>query len=512
MSSLKLKTARGSLIYAAISFGFRPIGIVLTIVLARLLTPADFGQVGMTMILLSMANIITEVGMQPAIVQTSEDINKVAHYAFATNVIIGVSVTVLIVIFADFFARVLGGGEQMVQIIRWMSIYITAGAMLPVPQGLLQRELKFKEIGLSQVPAEFTTTGGAILLAWAGFGVWSLVIGYLAGQLLRVILIWAYCRPWIWLKPQRWESDVLHKTMRYGLVSGVGTSVNLVKDQIDTWYVGRTLGMAQAGLYGKAYSLTSTIVMMLTASIFGYVLFPSYSRMKDDIPRLTRAYLKSTEMVFLVIAPVSIGLAIVAPLLVSVLFGEQWLAMIPAWQILSLYGLLLPISVNSSPIFLAVGQPKRNLSASIVLLSIMVPLLIILTEPYGISGAAIALSVASLVAMLFNVYQVEQILPGTAGKTFRRSLPFFVSGGLMSLGVVLSKDAIIAITRGPNILSLVLTIGVGAILYIALVLLLQRDLILELYELMVVVLRLDARWPGLLPEYLRASNKARDSE
>ncbi len=498
------------MLYAAISFGMRPIGMVLTIILARLLTPTDFGQVGMAMILFTMVNIFTNVGMQPAIVQTNEDINKVAHYAFVINVSTSIVANVLVVIFADPFARMLGGSEQLAQIIRWMSVYITVGAMLPVPQGLLQRDLRFKEVGLSQIPAELTSTGGAILLAWAGFGVWSLVIGYLAGQLLQVVLIWTYYRPWIWLKPQRWDFEVLRRTLRFGLVSGLSTSVKLIKNQIDTWYVGRTLGMTQAGLYGKAYNFTSMIATMLTSSIFGNVLFPSYARVKDDIPRLTRAYLKSTKMVFLMIVPISIGLAIVAPLLVPVLLGKRWLAMIPAWQILSLYGLLQPISYNSSPIFLAVGQPRRNLSASIVLLGIMVPLLVILTEPYGISGAAAALSIASLVAMLFNVYQVEQILPGTAWKTFTQSLSFFMAGGLMGLGVALSKDSIIVMTQGPNALSLILVIGLGAIIYIALVLILERALILELYELIIVALKLDMRWPRLLPSGLRPSKKARD--
>lgn len=495
------------MIYAAISFGMRPIGMILTIILARILVPEDFGQVGMAMVLLGLANVVTSVGMDPVVVQTSDDINKVAHYAFVIVMVVSLIGTAIIVVFADPFARLLGGGEQLASVLRWMAVYVTLGGLLLVPQSILQRNLKFKEVGLSQIPAELTTTGGAILLALMGYGVWSLVIGHLVGQLLRVILVWVYNKSWIWLRPQRWDRDILGNMVRFGLTNGVGTTLKIFQNQVDTWFVGRTLGAAQVGLYGRAYGLTTQMSKLLASSIFGSVLFPSYARIKDDIPRLTRGYLKSLNMVFLMIVPVSIGLAIVAPLFVPVMLGQRWMGMIPAWQILSLYGLTQPISYNSSPIFLAVGQPKRNMSASIVLLCIMIPLLILLTEPFGIAGAATALSVASLIAMLFNVYQVEQILPGTARKTFAQSLPFFVCGGLMGLGLLLVQDSIVAITRGPNLMSLLLVIGLGAVLYFFLILLIQRSFVMELYELVIIALKLDTRWPRLLPKHLRPSEK-----
>jgi O-antigen/teichoic acid export membrane protein len=233
------------------------------------------------------------------------------------------------------------------------------------------------------------------------------------------------------------------------------------------------------------------------------VLFPSYAKIKDDIPRLTRAYLKSNRMVFLMIVPLSIGLAITAPLLVSVLLGEQWIPMIQVWQLFSLYGLTRPISTNSSPIFLAMGQPQRNMSASIVLMSVMIPLLLLLVGPYDIEGAAVAVSVASVIAMIFNVYQVNKILPGTARQTFFQSLPFMAAGGFMALGVLWLQGPIIALSGGPNLLALILLIALSAIIYIAAIWLLQRDLVLETYELIIKSLRIDQRWPRLLPARLR---------
>jgi O-antigen/teichoic acid export membrane protein len=282
-----------------------------------------------------------------------------------------------------------------------------------------------------------------------------------------------------------------------------GGALKTVQDQIDTWIVGRRLGPASVGLYGKAFSLTTRLGFFLASSIFGNVLFPSYAKIKDDVPRLARAYLKSNKMVFLMIMPVSVGLAITAPLLVPVLLGEQWIPMIRVWQLFSLYGLTRPISVNSSPLFLAVGQPRRNISASIVLLGVMLPLLLLLIGPYGIEGAAVAVSIAHLLAMCFNVYQVNQLLPGTARQTILQSIPFMIAGGVMAVGVLLLQEPIIALAGGPNVLALVLVILLAALIYFAAILLVQRELVLETYELVIKSLRFDKRWPRLLPAHLR---------
>lgn len=503
MSELKLKTARGSLVFAALTFGMRPFSMILSIILARLLTPEDFGLVALAMILFNTANLFTDVGMKSAIVQSREDINKTAYYSFVIVMAASVVFTVLTIVLAAPLASILGGSEQLVLIIRWMSIYILLDGLWIIPEALLRRDLKFKQVGLSMIPSELLSSVIAIILALSGYGVWSIVIGTLSSQVFRIAMIWYYRRPWIWLRPQKWDKEILRSLLGYGVPTMSSGGLRYFQDQVDTWIVGRSLGPAAVGLYSKAFNLTTRLSGMLTYSLFGTVLFPSYTKIVDDKPRLARAYLKSTKMVFLMIVPLSVGLAIVAPVLVPALLGEQWLEMITVWQLFSLYGLTRPISTNSSPIFMAVGQPQRNMSASIVLLVVMLPLLLLLIGPYGIEGAAIAVSVASLIAMLFNVFQLNQILPGTARQTFLQSLPFLLAGLLMAVGVYLLQGPIIAFSGGPNILALVLITLLSAVIYTVAILALQRSLVIETYELVIKSLRFDQRWPRLLPAHSR---------
>ena len=504
MSNLKVRAARGGIYMATISFALRPVSMGLAIVLARLLVPEDFGLLALSLILVNAANYFTDLGMRPTVVQWREDINKVAHYAFVIVMTASMAFTAASIVLAWPLANALGGGSELVPIIRWMSLYVTLEGMWVIPEALLRRNLKFKQLGLSQIPAELASTIISIPLAMAGYGVWSLVIGQLLGQVLRILLIWWFARPWIMLRPKRWEKEIVVGMFRYGLPSMASGMTKYFQNQIDTLIVGRRLGPAAVGIYSKAFSLTTRLADMLTTAVFGNVLFPSYARMQDDKPRLTRAYLMSNKLVILIIMPVAVGLAITAPILVPALLGEQWAPMIPIWQIFSLYGLTRPISTNAAPLFAAVGQPRRNLTASLVLIGVMVPLLLILIGPYQATGAAIAVSLANLIAMLFNVFQVNQVLPGTAWKTLLQSLPFVLAGSLMALVVALLQGPVIAWAGGPNLTALVILIVVAAIVYLAVVMVLQRQLVLDMIDLSIKALGIEQRWPQLVPARWRS--------
>lgn len=489
-----------------ITFSIRPFSTVLAVMLARLLSPGDFGLLAMAMLVFNAANLFTDLGMRPTVVQTKEDINKVAHYAFVIVMISSITFTVVSILLARPIAAFLGGSEELVNVIRWMAIYVTIDGLWIIPESLLRRDMRFKELGFSQLPSEIASTIIAIVLALMGFGVWSLVIGNCAGQFLRAMLLWAYYRPWIWLRPQKWDREILKGMFRFGLPSLGSGLVRYTQNQLDTFVVGRQLGAVSVGYYNKALTLTGRLGTMLTTTIFGNVLFPSYAKVQDDRPRLARAYLKSTKMVFLMIVPISVGMAITASLLIPVVLGPQWAPMIPLWQIFSLYGLTQPISANSAPIFLAVGQPRRNLTAGLVLMVLKLPLILLLAGPFNTTGVAVAIAVSSTLGMFFNVFQVNQILPGTAVKTFLQSSTFFLAGGVMGLVVWLTDDYIIALAGGENLLSLGLVILVAALAYIAVILIVERPLILELYELFIKALGIEKRWPRLLPARLRTGD------
>lgn len=497
--NLKETTVRGSIMMTAVTLGIRPVSILLSIILLRLLSPEVFGLVAMTMIIVGVANSVASWGMHAVVVQTTSDIQKVAFYSFVIVMSVSLTATILIILFAEPLSRFMGGGEPLVPVLRWMALYITITGLGIVPSSLLSRQLRFGLLSVASIPGELAFAVIAIPFAILGYGVWSLVIGYLIGNIISVTIWWAYCRPWIWLRPSKPDREILKPQMAYGTrVTGASMMV-FFQSQIDTWYVGRFLGTADAGIYSRAYDLTTRLADTVAMMIFGKVLFPSYTRIQDDRPRLTRAYLKSTKLVLLIIAPLALGLAFAAPLMVKTLFGEQWLPMIPVWQVFSLYSLTRPIASNSSPLFMAIGQPQRNIIASAVLIAVMIPSILLFAPSLGVVGVALGVAIAYTMAMFFNIYQVNSILPGTAWVTCVQSLPILASGALMSVGLIFLEGPIVALVGGENFAALFLLVAVGALIYGSAIFLLQRELVLELYELIIKAVGIDRRWPRLVP-------------
>jgi PST family polysaccharide transporter len=464
-------------------FATRPITIVLGIVLLRLLSPEDFGKVALVMILVNTSNLFTDLGMRSAVVQTQEDIAKVAWYAFVIVNVFSWIMYGLILAFALPIATILGGDASTVPILQVLGLIVVLDALWIVPEALVTRDLEFKKLMWIKLTPELGYSIMAVILAFMGVGLWSLIWGTLFAEVLRVVFYWIAAKPRYYFQPKRPDWDIIRGLFGYGLPATGASLLRYFADNWDDWYVGRTLGPAALGFYGKAYDTTSRLIRLFTSVLFGNVLQPSYAKVQDQKDRLQRGYLKSTNMVMLLMAPISFGLAILAHIIVLVLLGEKWLPMVAVWQVFALYTLTKPISTNSSPLFLAVGKPRYNLEATVVLLVVMVPLLLWLIGPYGIVGVAVAVAIAHIVGMLFNVYRINTLLPGSAVKTFTGSIPFVGSAALMAVGVQLAKEPIFRLAGGENLISLILLIAIGALIYLSLIAIFQRTFVMELITL-----------------------------
>lgn len=504
--SLKVKTARGSMFIAAMNYAMRPVMTVVSIVLLRLLSPEDFGLLAMANLVLFITNFVTDLGMRSAVVQSQQDIKKVAFFAFGISSGFSVLAYLLILAFAQPLSTLLGGGADLVPIVRVVSLMVIIDGLWIVAEALLKRDLKFKEVGLAQMVGQIVYAASSVLLAYMGFGVWSLVYSTLAQQVVRLMLTWYYSRFWRSLRPQAWDSVVVKSLLQYGVPATGSGLLRYLRDNWDSWLVGRQLGITSLGFYNRAAHETTVLTSMVSNTVFGYVLLPSYAKVQNEPERLLRGYLTSLNLVLLTVVPVAVGIFIVAEEIVTVLLGAKWVPMIPVWEIFSLYALTRPISANASPLFMAMGKPNYNLHASLLGLAVVIPLVLWLIGPFGIIGVAAAVSVSHLITMIFNVYQVNKLLPGTARKTLTMNFPFVIAGGLMAIGVQLAKAPVLQLTgEQHNFVSLILLIVIGALIYLSLTLLLQRTLLKEVFDLTIKSLGLDKRFPRFATRRLRPS-------
>lgn len=479
--NLKVITARNSLIMGGVQFAMRPINFVIAVILARLLDPSDFGIVALALVLVQTSNQFTALGMDKAIIQSQEERGKIAFHAFVAVMIFGLLFFSLIQFNSALFAGWLGDGKTE-PVLRWLSGWILLNALAVVPLALLRKDLHFHYIATAGLIAELVYTVVVIWMAYTGFGLWSLVYANLIKTGFNTIVYWVACAGWDWIIPRRWEWPVINKLLRYGSQASASGLVSYFHTHWDDWLVGRTLGVEQLGFYSKGYDFSNSTIGKLIRNTLGMVFLPSYAKIQENRQRLQRAYLKSVRLVFLLVVPVAFGIFIVSEPLVQVVFGDKWLPMVPALQIFALLIVTRPISQNTAPLFHAVGLPRNNLIAGLVLVAVMIPTVLWLM-PWGIAGVAFGVGLSHCVGALFNVYQVNRIMPGSAEQTAKIALPILGTGLIMMAGVHLAKipiaDLFGTLFSIPALLTLIAT---GGVLYCIGLALTQRDIIVEVWQ------------------------------
>ncbi len=457
----------------------RVLSIVSGIILARLLDPGDFGVLAMAGIVLSTTSLFSGLGMNMAVIQRQEDRRQLAYQGFVVTLLSGVVLQIVVVIGAPWFALLLGS-KDVVPVLRWMSFLILLGSLVSVPEGLLQKDLRFGRQSLALVLAEMLNLGLSIALAMMGYGLWALVFGPLAKALLYLMLIWGLCPGWDWLLPRPWDRKLMKDMLSFGSQTTGGGLVSFFYSIVDNLIVGATMGKVPLGFYSKAYDFSLRTVDGII-NFIGVVLFPSYAQLQEDKERLARAYFKSLRFLSFFTVPIALGMFVTAPELITILIGQKWAPMIGAFQILAFVGVVKPLSGTTGALFASTGHPGYNLRAAILLTFVMVPLIVLFLHlGYGIEGVAVAVLSSHVVGFTFNVYQLHLLLPGKARGMIVALLPALGCGMFMVAVVLLIKPLLLIMGNGQQTVGTLLAmVAVGAVVYCVPLIWVQKPLVTE---------------------------------
>lgn len=303
---------------------------VVVIVLARLLTPSEFGIVGAATVVISFAQIFTLLGVGPALVHLPEITRVHVRVGFGMSLALGLLFGVIIFFSSAAISRFFSMPE-LEGVVQVMAIIFPIAGTTSVGFALLQRDLQFRPLAMIELVSFVVGFGMvAITLALLGFGVWSLVAGQLGQATLRAAMI-------LWLRREHigigWSRAEARDLLSYGTGHSLARVANYMATQGDNLVIGRFLGADALGLYTRAYQF-----MMLPTNLIGTVLnrvmFPAMAAVQDDRQRLGRAYLNSLGGVTLVTMPLAAVLFVAAPDLVLVVLGPNWLEAVEPFRIL----------------------------------------------------------------------------------------------------------------------------------------------------------------------------------
>jgi O-antigen/teichoic acid export membrane protein len=306
--------------------------LVALVVLARLLSPHEFGVFAAVLVVIGFSTIFSQLGVGPAIVQRPVLEERHLRTGYTLSLLFGVSLLGLVGAAAPTIARFFGASD-LVQVLRTASVVFALQGSCAVAEALALRKLRFRWLaGVDACAFAGGFIGVAPVLAWLGFGVWALVGAYLVQQLLRMALLLAGQN-----HPKRPQLEL--RAMRELLHFGGGFTLarigNYVAGQGDNLVVGGFLGPQALGLYGHAHQLM-TAPAVFVGQVLDRVLFPAMALVQLEPSRLARAYRSGSAICALAVLPASVIVATVAPELVLVLLGPAWIGVVVPFKILAL--------------------------------------------------------------------------------------------------------------------------------------------------------------------------------
>ena len=317
--------------------------LLVLVILARLLTPADFGVVSAALVVVGFTTIFSQLGVGPAVVQRPDLEAVHLRAGFTLSLLFGSLTTVLICMLAPATASFFHIPE-LTPVVRVLSVVFLVSGTSVVAESLMQRDMQFRRLAVINLVA-FGAGYGAVGvgLALMGWGVWALVGAQLAQTVLKTGISLIVRPHQMRLSLQRRASGDL---MYFGGGFTVARIGNYLASQLDNLVVGRWLGAAALGIYGRAYQLMAAPAMFL-GEILDRVLFPAMVTVQDQPERLGAAYRRSIALIALLMLPVSVVLVILAPEVVRVLLGPGWTEVVAPFQIFAA-GLLLRTSYKMS--------------------------------------------------------------------------------------------------------------------------------------------------------------------
>lgn len=451
--------------------------MTLSVVLARLLSPREFGLVSMVIIFTGFAQIFQNVGLGAALVQYQDVTEKHLSSVFWVNVGGGLLLTTLFIaaspLIASFYSE-----SVLVPITIALAFQFFFGGLSAVHRTLFRKEIDFKTLSLVGVATTLLAGGTAVILAWQGHGVWSLVVKSLLSSASGALILWIVS-PW---NPQFVFSWAALDDLWGFSLNLLGTrSMNFWVRRLDDLLIGRFLGSDSLGIYTKAYGLMM-LPLKNISGVIGRVMFPSLASIQDDIARVRRIYLRMTGAIALVSFPLMFGLFATAEPFVIGVFGPQWSGMIAPLQIFCFAGMWQSIATLNGNLYLSQGRTDLQLRVSLFTKPFMIGGIVVGLY-WGLMGIVIGFSAASFIVWGIEYRYAGGLVDLTFGDLLYHLSGIFscalgMAAGVYTLSLALPPE-------WPHWLHLLTLVPTGMLLYWGLV----HSFGVQAYQEMIELLR-----------------------
>lgn len=437
--------------------GVQGIQFILQIVLARLLTPDDYGIIALIAIFIVIANVFVQSGFNTALIQNKDsnddDFSSVFYLSFFVATIIYIILFFTAPVIANFY-----GVKELVSVIRVLAITLFFGAFNSIQNAIIAKTMQFKKLFFSSSIAVTISGFVGIILAYLGLGVWALVAQQLLNQIIIVVVL---------LIILKWYPKLVFSLKRIKILFGYGWKL-LLSSLIDTIYmnirsliIGKIYHPAILGFYNRGDQFPQIIVSNINGSIQS-VMLPALSSEQENKEKVKNMVRRAIVTSSFIIFPMMIGLAVVAEPVVKLLLTDKWLPCVPFMQIFCISYALWPIHTANLQAINALGHSEIYLKLELVK-KIVGTIVLVISLFFGVYAIAIGTLISGVISTFINAHPNKKLLNYSYIEQIKDILPSLVIASIM--GVITYFIKFLGLN---SLLTLIIQISVGSVSYILL--------------------------------------------
>lgn len=475
--SLKKQAISGAKWSFIEQFSVQIINFGVQIILARLLMPEMFGLIAMIVIFISIGQTLMDGGMTSSLIRTKNPNQLDYSTVFVTNIIVSFIIYGVVYFLAPFIAEFYNQ-DILTDIVRLLALTFVIRALVAVHVAKLTKEMNFKLQMKLQIPATIISGVVGVTMAYKGYGVWSLVWLNIVQAIVFTLQFWFLVK---WRPSFIFNKERFKYHFKFGYKLTLSGLLDSIYRDLYRIVIGKMFSPAQVGFFNQAETMRNFPVDQVS-SVMSKVTYPLFASLKND-KTLKSAYKKTMKLVFFVVAPIMMGLAVGGKEIFLIVLGEKWLPAVPFFQILAIASIVKPLSSYNLNILKVKGRSDIYLKLEIIKKTIAI-LVVFIAAPFGIMALVISYAISTYLNTVINMVVSGRLIKYSFYEQTKDCSSIFINGLVAMILTYLMRLYLVSVIDSELVI-LVLLVSFYSTIYIVMSLLFERSTIIFLKDIIV---------------------------
>ncbi len=452
--------------------GAQGTNLIVSIVLARLIAPEEYGVISLISIFITISNVFIESGLGSALIQKKDADDIDFSSVFYFNLIISILIYFLLFLLSPYVAKFYGN-SQIEILLKVLGLTIIISGLKNIQSAYVSKKMIFQKFFVCTIIGTIISAIIGIVMAYKGCGVWALVIQQLTNNTIDTIMLWILVE---WKPKLLFSFKRLKNLIKYGWNLLVSVLIDTVYSELNGLVIGRVYKSESLAYYNKANQIPNLLVNNINASLSS-VLFPVLSREQENKENIKKIMKKSIKLGSFILVPMLLGIVAVSEPLIEVLLTSKWNNCAVYMKILCVSYVFYPIHINNLEALKSIGRSDIYLKLEIIKKLIGI-ILLLCSIPFGILAMVISVLINSIICIFINTYPNKKIFSYGAFEQIKDVLPIFIIATIMAIAVYYFNISNISLA-----MLLILKILLGIFIYISLACFLKLESFKEIIQI-----------------------------